>query len=64
MVVTFPNSLKSRKFWLSLISAFIVFANKFWEMGLDEGEILTIVGSLLSFVLVEGIADVRGRWPQ
>jgi len=54
-----PDALKSRKLWLSIISALIVFGNKYFSWDLDEKEVLTIVGSLLSFVLVEGVRDIR-----
>ena len=59
--IKFPVTLKSRKFWLCVASALVVFANKFWAWDLDEAQVLTIVGSLLSFVLVEGLADIKGR---
>jgi len=52
-----PARLKSRKFWLAIVSAIVVFGNKAFDWGLDEQEVLTIVGSLLSYVLVEGAAD-------
>jgi len=53
----FPERLKSRKFWLAIVSAIVVFGNRAFDWGLDEQEVLTIVGSLLSYVLVEGTAD-------
>ena len=59
--IKFPEKLKSRKFWLAIASALVVFLNKAYNWGLDEKEVLTIVGSLLSFVLVEGVADARER---
>jgi len=57
MAIKFPERLKSRKFWLAVVSALVVFGNKAFDWGLDEQEVLTIVGSLLSFVLVEGVSD-------
>jgi uncharacterized membrane protein len=54
-----PDRLRSRKFWLAIASAVIVFLNKAYDWGLDEKEILAIVASLLSFVLVEGYADIK-----
>lgn len=57
MTVAFPERLKSRKLWLSLIAASIVFANKFWGLNLTENELMTVVGSLLSYVGIQGLAD-------
>jgi len=52
-----PDRLKSRKFWLAVTSAVVVFLNKAFDLGLNEAETLMIVGSLLGFVLVEGVVD-------
>jgi len=54
-----PDRLRSRKFWLAVASALIVFCNKAFDWGLNEKEILAVVGSLLSFVLVEGAVDYK-----
>lgn len=56
-----PESLQSRKLWLAIISALIVFLNKYLELDIKESEIMLIVGSLLSFVAVEGVADIKSR---
>jgi len=31
-----PERLKSRKFWLAVVSALVVFGNKAFDWGLDE----------------------------
>jgi len=51
----------SRKFILAIVAGLIVFLNKAFDFKLNDGEILTIIGSLLSFVIVEGIADIKER---
>ena len=51
----------SRKFILAIVAGLVVFANKAFDLELNLEEVLVIVGSLLSFVLVEGISDIRGR---
>jgi len=57
-MIKLSPKLKSRKLWLAIVSALVVFVNGAYDVGLDEKEVLTIVGSLLTFVLTEGAADV------
>lgn len=56
-----PDRLKSRKLWLSVISALLVILNKKLNLGLSDQDITLMVTSLLSFVVVEGGADIMGR---
>jgi len=49
----------SRKFILAIVSALVVFLNSAFDFGLNQAEILTIVGSLLSFVVAEGVRDIK-----
>ena len=56
------NKFLSRKFILAIVAALIVFLNKAFDFNLNETEILTIVGSLLSFVVAEGIRDIKASW--
>jgi hypothetical protein len=51
----------SRKFILAIVSALVVFLNSAFDLELNQVEILTIVGSLLSFIITEGIADIKER---
>ena len=51
----------SRKFILAIVAALVIFLNKAFDLELNEVEILGIVGSLLSFVIVEGVADIKER---
>ena len=51
------NRFTSRKFILAVASGLIVVLNKAFDFNLSETEILLIVGSLLTFVGVEGGID-------
>jgi len=51
----------SRKFILAIVSGLVVFLNSAFDLELNQVEILTIVGSLLSFIITEGIADIKER---
>jgi len=51
----------SRKFILAIVSALVVFLNGAFDIGLNQAEVLTIVSSLLSFIITEGIADIKER---
>lgn len=53
----FGKRLLSRKLILAAVSALIVFGNKAFDWQLNEQEVLLIVGSLLSYVFVEGVRD-------
>ena len=55
------DRLKSRKLWLSVISALLVILNKKLNLGLSDQDITLMVTSLLSFVVVEGGADIMER---
>lgn len=55
----FGKRLLSRKFILALVAALVVFGNNAFDWGLNQQEVLTIVGSLLSFVFVEGSIDLK-----
>ena len=56
-----PDRLKSRKLWLAVISALLVILNKKLNLGLSDSDIILMVTSLLSFVVVEGGADIMER---
>jgi len=55
------KKLDSRKLWLAILAGLIVALNRFFDLGLSEGEVNKIVLSLLSYVFVEGGADVVSR---
>ena len=57
----FPAQLKSRKFWLALLSAFVAFGNVYFDWGLSVDELWTILFPLLAYIGVEGAADIVGR---
>lgn len=51
----------SRKFILALVSGLVVFLNGAYDLGLNLEEIISIVGVALSYILVEGAADIKER---
>ena len=51
----------SRKFILAIVAGLVVFANRAFDLQLNLDEMLVIVGSLLPFVIAEGIADIKSR---
>lgn len=53
--------MKSRKLWLAVIAALVVFANSFWDMGLKYEEVMMFISPLLLFIGVEGAADIKSR---
>lgn len=55
----FLKRLLSRKLILSVVSALVVFGNRYWNWGLSEQEVMAVVISLLTFVGVEGWADAK-----
>lgn len=51
----------SRKFLLALVGAIVVFLNGAYDLGLNTEEVLTMAGLLISFIAVEGAADIKER---
>lgn len=56
-----PSQLKSRKFWLAVVAALVAFANAAFDMGLSTEQVLLIIGPLLTYIGVEGAADIKER---
>lgn len=50
--------LTSRKLWMALLAALVVFLNKFLDLDLKFEEVSLIVTALLGFVAVEGGNDI------
>lgn len=57
----FIDSLKSRKFILSLLASTVAFLNSKFNLGLSMDQLMVVVLPILSYVLVEGAADIAGR---
>lgn len=55
--IVIPERLKSRKLWISLLAAAIVFANKYWNMNLKEQDLVLIVTALMGYVGMQGVND-------
>lgn len=58
----FIDSLKSRKFILSLLASLVAFLNSKFNLGLSMDQLMVVVLPILSYVLVEGAADIVGRF--
>lgn len=49
----------SRKFILAVVGGIVVFLNGAYDLGLNTEEILSFVGILVSFIVVEGAKDIK-----
>lgn len=56
---TLPPALKSRKLWLAVISALVVFLNSAFDIGLNQQDIVLMLTPVLSYIGVEGIRDIK-----
>lgn len=52
-----PERLKSRKFWVAITSAVVLFLNSYFEFGLDTNEAITIVLVIVSYLLGQSYVD-------
>lgn len=57
----FVDSLKSRKFILSVLAAIVAFVNSTFDLGINQDQMLTIISPMLAFIGVEGLADALER---
>lgn len=55
------QALKSRKLWLAVVSALVVFCNSMFGWGITDDQIWQILTPILGFITVEGTADVVSR---
>ena len=53
------DKFKSRKFWMTVVGALLVIANKGLDLNLPEDAILTVAGLIISYVLVQGYVDSK-----
>ena len=56
-----PAPLKSRKLWLAVIAALVAFGNAMFNWGLTTEQVLTVIAPLLTYVGIEGVADIKER---
>jgi len=56
---TLPPALQSRKLWLAVISALVVFLNSAFDIGLNQQDIVLMLTPVLSYIGVEGIRDIK-----
>lgn len=55
------EKLKSRKLWVALITAVVIFLNDVFEFGLDEVTITALVTTAVGYVLGQGAVDALDR---
>ena len=62
----FIDSLKSRKFILSVLASLTAFVNSTLHLGLTQDQLMIFILPILAFVIVEGVADIvqRNHTPQ
>ena len=49
--------LKSRKLWVAVGTALVIFLNDLFEFGLDEATITALVSTAVGYVLGQGAVD-------
>ncbi|KUM39028.1 hypothetical protein [Arthrobacter sp. EpRS71] len=57
----FVRSLLSRKFLIAIVGAAVVFGNYMWNWGLTEAQVWSVLAPLLTYMGVEGFADIKSR---
>lgn len=60
-VKIFAQSLLSRKFLLALVAGLVPFGNAMGWWELETEEVWQIIIPIMSFIGIEGVADIKGR---
>lgn len=55
------DRLKSRKLWISIITAILVIANEGLDLNLPKEEIMTISGIAMSYILGQSYVDGKEK---
>ncbi|MED0678633.1 hypothetical protein P4S83_16610 [Aneurinibacillus thermoaerophilus] len=53
------NKLKSRKFWMAVVTAGLVIANEGLELNLPSESILSISGLVIAYILGQSHVDAK-----
>ena len=53
------DKIKSRKFWLAVISALLIVANQGLDLGLPDASIMTVAGIIISYILGQSFVDSK-----
>lgn len=56
-----PQPLKSRKLWLAVVAAAVAFGNAMFDWGLTSEQVWSVLAPLLTYIGIEGVADIRER---
>lgn len=55
------EKLRSRKLWVSVITAILVIANEGFNLNLPKEEIMTVAGLAMSYVLGQSFVDGKEK---
>lgn len=53
------DRLKSRKFWMTVVTALLTVANNGLGLGLPEEAIMTLAGTVAAYVLGQSLVDAK-----
>lgn len=53
------EKLKSRKFWMSIITALIIICNEGLDFGLPKEAIFSITGVVMTYLVSQGYVDAK-----
>lgn len=53
------GKLKSRKFWLAVVSALLVIANDGLDLGIDSETVLAFAGIVIGYIFGEAYVDAK-----
>ena len=51
----------SRKFLLAVVAAVVAFGNAYFDWGITEEQVWTIISPLIGFILIEGVGDAMEK---
>lgn len=54
------SKLKSRKFWMAVVTSLIILANEGFGLQLPEDAIMTVAGVVIAYILGESAIDAAG----
>jgi len=59
--INMSDKLKSRKFWLTFLTAILIILNRALGLGIDDETITKLVGLIIGYDIGQGVADLVGK---